>query len=1568
MVAPYPSIDSRRARKLAAELERLAEIFVPSLRGVAKEDSASRAMVEIAGRLAGQVTQRLDKTPRRDAIAFFHALDVPQQSPRPARAPLVFTLSEKQVKSIHVPARIQAAAKTDNGEEVIFETTSALNLAPARMEYFAAVDSKNDRIEEPPPQFLQLAPIQPQAMYKVTTLANAGSNTLQLSPAVGLEAGDVIGIDNEVYRIKESKDGLLTLVEQDRLTKTVNADTTIEKVTRFNTFQFRNLQRHVFYIGHNELLNLEQRSTIRLKTLPVDAANRLVNLKLTISIYGTKDGENQPDWHRFDSPSLSDGELLLFKKWPGKVDEVEIHGRKNRWLKIELDQSIDAGQPTETRIASFALRVQSGMNNAQSEIADSNSCFDGEQNPGRKETNDLCIPCETGEQEGSQTIKKAFHNITPLPLSTRFYPFGSEPLRFDTFALAAPEALSKKGAKVSLAIDLVDATPAAFSLAFTNSDQKHAYAIGVNGRLQILELSKTENPTSVKISNWQELGHPDKLPEDNTGSNDVKTLRLDSSRAPQASEISIAGFSGIDLVVVGDQGGRFWLTKVYKTNEGYAHSDWKILPPVSNNAEIIELVLLPNIDSPEPLRSDIIEMVGEARPNTSTQNSFQNFSSVFFPVLLVASFQIPAAFLFAITDQGFHSLAISAFGLPLNSWQSHSSEIKDDENNPRFGFDENSGARPRLIPVLPANWPSSNKLFLFVLLDADEKLWLGECPRKNNITTDGDWLSDIQWKLLKKDGNPELASSEVRPVAAKLECDSFIIFAATQEKRALFTLRGSLNNGGAYIHIDSDSYSEKKPEFIVQSGTEILCDPSFRVDIDHHKQPVALAFGQEKFALLMGNELKAVSYPERGSPSVKPSGLFIPINTENTVVTSIITNGRREKIYWGLVDRLDKFSSSNMISVSFPRADQNPDLSWEYFDGNGWQRLEQGFNDTTSHLAVSGRICFQVPKDIAPTEISGQEDYWIRARLVGGDYGHAKYIVKTKQDQEDPETTTQSIVVDTSDLRAPEILSIEACFEMTEEIKPEQVLTENNRAVLDQTQANQETSAQFELFEGAAAIDTQLRQEDQGRALYLGFTQSYDVNPLAIFIDADEPEDAGDQLKTVELIFEVFGEGQQWRKIAADDRTDGFQHRGMVNLFVDTTPQHARLFGRDLFWLRIRPAKNEQWQPLLNGIYINAVEAEQAKTIKQEILGASSGEPNQRFFLSKIPVIDNSLELRVRESLSEDERLDLEKEMAVPDRLGLDRMDKPVRATYPDIPGHWVLWQQVDSFVGHDGDARVYQLDPASGQVLFGNDRQGKIPPAGRDAVRAISYQNGGGETGNVEALSIEKLKSSVESVDSVTNPIPAAGGVNALDVDALISTAPDRLRHRHQALTPVDIEALAVAWSSEIVRARCLIPKQPTEPIKVYIARRTGERCPKASLAEREALARYLTDLGWGALGNSAIRVYNPDYVSISVAVEILAESTEVAAAVEKTARARLLKLLHPVDGGPDGSGWPFGRGIWKSEFFRILSDIPGLDRVEGVDLQSPVPDKLSPSSLICGNEDSVRVIVKLKDGEPVL
>jgi hypothetical protein len=314
VVAPYPAVDERRAPELLDELQAMARAFLPVWSGAAADGDAGRALLQIAARLGEHVTARLDKSPRRDAIAFFDFLDIPPPAPVPAQVPLVFSLVAKRESTVFAPAHSQVAGKSPDGEEVLFETESGLELTPARLEYLAAIDSLSDHIEEAPPGFLAIAPPELLPDYQVVTFSDAGSRVLQISPTEGLEENDVLRIDGTAYRIEKVEEELFTLA--DPLETAIKIGTEVSKITRFESFSLRNLQKHEIYIGHGELLNLEQPSTITLVFSPPGIPQRLRDLGVRFELYGTKEGEEQPCWHALSLGTSSAGEIRLLKTCP----------------------------------------------------------------------------------------------------------------------------------------------------------------------------------------------------------------------------------------------------------------------------------------------------------------------------------------------------------------------------------------------------------------------------------------------------------------------------------------------------------------------------------------------------------------------------------------------------------------------------------------------------------------------------------------------------------------------------------------------------------------------------------------------------------------------------------------------------------------------------------------------------------------------------------------------------------------------------------------------------------------------------------------------------------------------------------------------------------------------------------------------------------------------------------------------------------------------------------------------------------------------------------------------------
>jgi predicted phage baseplate assembly protein len=389
-------------------------------------------------------------------------------------------------------------------------------------------------------------------------------------------------------------------------------------------------------------------------------------------------------------------------------------------------------------------------------------------------------------------------------------------------------------------------------------------------------------------------------------------------------------------------------------------------------------------------------------------------------------------------------------------------------------------------------------------------------------------------------------------------------------------------------------------------------------------------------------------------------------------------------------------------------------------------------------------------------------------------------------------------------------------------------------------------------------------------------------------------------------------------------------------------------------WLRLRPGADPgaeaaaTWAPVVRLLLPNAVLVSHARTVQHEILGSSLGAPGTTVFLADVPVLPDTLELRVREDLGQEEVAALT--AAEAETRGAPG---PVVTGAERTPGTWVLWRRVDSLVGQSGDARVYVLEPATGRVTFGDDRSGRIPPAGRDNIRCFGYQQGGGAAGNTPPRPATRLTTAVQGVEAAVLPLGTAGGVDAPPADALFATAPQQLRHAGRALTPADVEALAVASSGDVVRARCRRPRAPGEPVRVAIAVR-GTGCPHPTFAQLEAVAARLREIGWGALGADGVEVTGPTDVPVTVAVT-LGGPPERWAAVEQDAAAALTALFDPVTGGPDGTGWPFGRRPTPADVLRALAPVGGVERV--VEVSVDVPGTFPVDGLACAQDLSVVV-----------
>jgi hypothetical protein len=123
--------------------------------------------------------------------------------------------------------------------------------------------------------------------------------------------------------------------------------------------------------------------------------------------------------------------------------------------------------------------------------------------------------------------------------------------------------------------------------------------------------------------------------------------------------------------------------------------------------------------------------------------------------------------------------------------------------------------------------------------------------------------------------------------------------------------------------------------------------------------------------------------------------------------------------------------------------------------------------------------------------------------------------------------------------------------------------------------------------------------------------------------------------------------------------------------------------------------------------------------------------------------------------------------------------------------GAYVNWRQVNHFSGCGVNDRVYQFDPASGSIIFGDGIRG-MRPAPDSRIRVAYYRAGGGAQGNLPVGSIKQILSANTNELKAFQDWPITGGVDAETVEQAEKRIPAELSHRDRAVTQSDFIQLA--------------------------------------------------------------------------------------------------------------------------------------------------------------------------------
>jgi len=450
-------------------------------------------------------------------------------------------------------------------------------------------------------------------------------------------------------------------------------------------------------------------------------------------------------------------------------------------------------------------------------------------------------------------------------------------------------------------------------------------------------------------------------------------------------------------------------------------------------------------------------------------------------------------------------------------------------------------------------------------------------------------------------------------------------------------------------------------------------------------------------------------------------------------------------------------------------------------------------------------------------------------------------------------------------------------------------------------------------------------------------------------------------LDRVRLVWEVFAEvkgKQRWLALDAgqeqvEDATRSLTLDGGVVLRspAKMAPQQIGQSHTPLYYVRCRfEAGAYDAPPVAGRIIMNAGQAEQAvqatdtlisdpKVVAQsnhpmpgDVVGIEAarlphgnGWPHQTLELPLAPVQQSSFRLHTEEG------------------------------------GSWRAWERVDNFIGSSRRDAHFALDHQNGKLLFGDGEHGRVVP--KLAKVFATYRWTRAEEGNLDSgndfvlvdsplnrITLEDFDAIKADLKNITNPIPATGGASAETLDSAIGRAIELMASTWRAVTLSDYEELAKKTpGAQIARAAAKANLHASFPCfratgivtVIVLPDMPGPR-PSPGRGLLRDVSRYLH--GRRILG-TRVEVVAPRYLELAVRASVKALPGVSKSAVRHEVIAALNLFFNPLNGGPGGTGWPFGRDVYRSEVLQVIDEVAGVDHVSKLEL---IAEGCEPQ---CGN-----------------
>lgn len=430
------------------------------------------------------------------------------------------------------------------------------------------------------------------------------------------------------------------------------------------------------------------------------------------------------------------------------------------------------------------------------------------------------------------------------------------------------------------------------------------------------------------------------------------------------------------------------------------------------------------------------------------------------------------------------------------------------------------------------------------------------------------------------------------------------------------------------------------------------------------------------------------------------------------------------------------------------------------------------------------------------------------------------------------------------------------------EQKPKSVYTLNNYQTRD-CRKQFENGMNTVIFHGT---------ERQERSMYFCFDHSIQGLPFTLYFDLENYSDL-----PVDFTVE-YSRKDDFKPIRIVDGTNGMLNSGTMQFLISSDMEKRTLFGKEGYFLRFTGYEKEYPSyrlPKIKGIYPNVAKVENHST-------------SEEFFY----IDDRNEELTVK---LRNENL---KQLTVWVHEKIAGKDK------------WVEWKQATHSFEY---GRVYQADMAAGTITFGSFAFSDIALSQDGPEIMVKHRNYEGKAANVPEASIVTMRDSNRYVSFVTNPFPTYGGNDAYTEKSATQYITGVLRSRNRVVTEEDILDLLRQTSYSVEQIKCAMDVDALgnpAPGRVTIAVLTGEFDKGAHVFHeiREEMKKKLEECGSFLVMGKEVQLTQPHFLRLNIRLWLEKDTMENAYDMQNTAYTVIEEFLHPLTGGPEGTGWKIG------------------------------------------------------------